>query len=126
MNKKEQAEMGQLRKELALARSLHFTEVVKPDVMPPTSFEMPLSKGFTFNSYGVSVSPACSSSIGHSPHRDTKTDRQGPTPLYSTALLAWKALRNELEIKFANELVGVDERIEQLQEITRKLGSAAT
>lgn len=113
MNKKEQAEIEELRNQLRIAKAFRFTEKVEPDVPIPELFSRELSKGFSFNSYTGEISRACSSSISHSVHNDEKTTTQCPRCLYSTRTLALKAMRYEMEQRFAKELADVDKQIEQ-------------
>jgi hypothetical protein len=70
-----------------------------------------------FNSYRdyERVVPACSSSVHHAFGRDDKTDTQQPRRLFSTPVLAWKALRNETEKRFAKELAKIDIEIQKLE-----------
>lgn len=116
MTKKEQERVRELERELALAKSLRFTDRVLPDVFPPERFT-PLKHGFLFNLHramtgcGSSVEPACTSSNGHSFGDSEGPSQQGARSLYSTELLAWKALRNEAEMACAKILAGIDEKI---------------
>lgn len=123
MNKKEQAMVGDLRAEvrnvydlLRIAKALRWTERVPPDVPVPQGHGE-LSKGYLPNSHYDNgrgrVSPACSTSVGHSEGRDDKTTSQGARQLYSTRLLAIRAMRHEMELRFARMLADVDERIEK-------------
>lgn len=122
MNKKEQAEMDALRKELAIAKALRFTDKVKPDVPPPTgggfsNGSMDLTRGWdahaclsSYNSYRVEK--ACSSSVHHGTGWE-KTSSQWPRHLYSTRLLALRACRNQLEELVARSLAEIDLDIER-------------
>jgi hypothetical protein len=112
MTKKEQAEMDELRNQLAKAKAFRFTEQANEDVMPPSGFEK-LSTGWLFNAHSKRVDVACSSSTGHAWGQNDRTTTQQPRRLYSTKLLALKALRYELEQKFAAELAEVDKRIQE-------------
>lgn len=115
MNKKEQAAFEAMKREILLAKAFRFTERVKPDIMPPTTSE--LRKGWHYNSYigsysGPRVHRACTSAVHHSIGNDTKTDTQQPLSLYSTKLLALRALRHDVEKQVANILADIDEQIE--------------
>jgi hypothetical protein len=117
MTKKELAEREELRRQLRLARAFRFTEKVERDVPPPetsSSFGA-LTKGFLYNAYHNSwrVEPACSSCVSHAFGRDDKTDSQQPCSLYSTRLLALKALRNDAEQQCAKWLAEIDTEIEK-------------
>jgi hypothetical protein len=117
MNKKEQTEMEVLRSELAKAKAFRFTERIKPDI-PIASGYTDLRKGFLFNEHSSyeQVKPACSTSSNHCFGSDQKTTTQGGRSLFSTEVLAWRALRNALEDSFAERLAKIDERIHDLYE----------
>lgn len=111
MNKKEQAEFDKLKFDLASARALSWTSKVLPDLPPPKGFGE-LTKGWMYRVHSASVVPACSSSIGHDIGRNGRTTSQQPIALYSTKLLALKALRYELEVIAAANLANLDFQIE--------------
>lgn len=119
MNKREQAEMDALREDLRIAKALRFTERVEPDVPPPETIGEGLTTGFLFNSNRQyeNVVKACSSCVGHSFGDDTRTSTQNAAPLYSSALLAYRACRNEMELRFAKTLADIDMKIEELEGI---------
>jgi len=108
MNKKEQA----IVEDLKVRCALRFTETVELDVGIP-KYDEPDTKGFLMNSYALRVTPACSSSIGHSSTSNERTTSQKGVELYSTKLLALKAMRNELEYRLAIELRRIDIMIEK-------------
>jgi len=111
MTKKEQARMEQLLTDAALRR----TSPVEPDVMPPLPGETGnrLTVGWHFNSYSRAVGMGCSSYGYHSRHSTTKTDTQQPKALYSSKMLALRAMRYELETRLCHELRSVDIMIEK-------------
>ena len=116
MNKKEQAAMDELRKQLLLAKALRWTSKVNPDVpIPNGSYGQILSKGWLYNAYlgGPRVDVACTNSVHHAFGDNTKTTSQNPRELYSTKVLALKALRHEIEKQCASILAGIDLQIEQ-------------
>lgn len=115
MNKKEQAMMEDLKVAAAFKR----TSKILPDLPPPDLWSDELTKGFLFNTYSLCSSKACSSSVGHSPGRDDKTTSQNPRSLYSTRLLALKAMRYEVEKRACSDLRKVDILIEA-EEATNK------
>ena len=76
--------------------------------------------GFTFNSYTREVLHSISSSVGHgllslSHSQCENTTSQRPMKQFSTKVLAAKALRHEMEMRFAKQLMKVDEMIQQFQ-----------
>lgn len=105
MNKKEQKELEDAK----ITAALRWTAPVEPDIRIP---EKGLTKGFLFNVYSREVVVACSSPVSHSYGRDDVTRSQNPRELYSTRLLALKALRHECEKQFAEILRSIDKRIE--------------
>jgi hypothetical protein len=109
MNKKEQAQFEELKTKLAL----RFTEAVTKDVPIPPHISNELAKGYLFNSYSLRVEPSCSNSIHHNFGGNGRTTTQGGRELYSTRERALRAMRNELEERFANELRRVDIMIEK-------------
>jgi len=109
MNKKEQA----MVEDLKVMCALHFTNKVELDVEIPEPFANELSKGFVMNEYSFRVTKACSSSLGHNTSGDDRTTSQEGIKLYSTELLALKAMRNAIELKCARELRKIDIMIEK-------------
>jgi len=109
MNKKEQK---QLDDALTLA-AFHRTTPVFPDVEIPKTYDV-LSTGFLcLGSVDIPfASPACSSSVFHSRHSNTKTTTQGAIKLFSTKALALKAARYEAELHFCAALRRIDKQIE--------------
>lgn len=123
MNKKEQAMVGDLRAEvrnvydlLRIAKALRWTERVPPDVPVPQGHGE-LSKGYLPNSHYDNgrgrVEKACSSYGSHSKGQDDLATSKGARLLYSSRLLALRAMRHEMELRFARMLADVDERIEK-------------
>lgn len=113
LTKREHEAFARLEYELAIARALRFTEPVEPDVMPPEGRygDKGLSKGWTFNAYSQTVDVGCSSSVSHAIGRTDKTTSQRAIRLYSSKLLALKALRHEVELKCASQLAAIDRQI---------------
>lgn len=114
MTKKEREEMERLRRELIEATAFRFTEAVAPDVDVPAFNDFISNiKGFLFNDYWQSprVEKACSSRVSHAFGRDDQTTTQGPRRLYSSRLLALKALRHCLEKQAAKKLAEIDAMI---------------
>ena len=117
MNKKEVAEVERLKQELRLKGALRATSNVEPDVPIPLSFTESLSKGVLFSGETSSwprVEPACSSCVFHNFGDDTRTSTQGSRRLYSTRLLAARALRYAVEQDCCARLARLDKMIEEL------------
>lgn len=113
MTKKEQQEVQDLKRRLSVLAALRWTDEVLEDV-PIPQYNEPLSVGYLTGFAGSdrpSVDVACSSSISHARGRTDKTTSQQPLRLYSTRLLALKALRHEMELYFAEKLASVDIQI---------------
>lgn len=117
MNKTEKAYVEQLKRDLALSRSLRWTEVVKPDLEPSPYYDQ-LVKGYWYNLPSYRVTTACSSLVSHSKYSDKATTSQGKCAVFSTRLLALKAMRNEAEMKAAEELASIDDLIRKEEEAT--------
>lgn len=115
MNKKEQAYVALLEKKLSELEALQiFSPEINPDLSPPTGGSV--LNGYIFNSHGEGrVSKACTSSIGHCVYQWDVTTSQQPIYLFSTELLAYKALRRAMENKFAENLAQIDAKIKQLE-----------
>jgi hypothetical protein len=117
MTKKEQREFENLQGELIKARAFRFTDKVEPDVPIP---QWPgLVKGWIGvgpTSNHPRVEKACSSSVSHNIGGWEKTTTQQAKRLYSSELLAWKALRYEVEQECASKLARIDEQISALSE----------
>ena len=96
------------------AAALRTTADVSADVPPPKS--KGLTKGWlpvAERSDFPRVEPACSSSDYHGKGQQYKTTSQGARRLYSTKILALKALRREVEKDCAERLRRVDRMIEE-------------
>jgi len=116
MTKKEQQMVADLQHEVRLAKALRLTQRVEPDVPVPTSFSTDcLSFGYIpigAQSDYPRVEVACSSSGYHAVGRTDRTTSQGARRLFSTRLLALRALRYEVEQKVAQKLAKIDKMIE--------------
>ena len=113
MNKKETAALEAALTEAALRRTCK----IEPDVFPPppvVSFGA-LSTGWIpvgVHSDRPSVDVACTSRVHHAIGRTDETRTQGTRNLYSTKLLALRALRYQVESDCARRLRAVDKQIE--------------
>lgn len=120
MSKRERDAFDKLADELRIAKAFRFTEPVDRDVPRPEGGEM--TTGWDFNAYSVlhgygaesGVKELWSKCVSHgnmpySPNRGS----QGGMSLFSSKLLALRALRHELEEAFARKLAEVDAQIER-------------
>jgi hypothetical protein len=113
MTKKEKEFIDKFITELMIQAAFRWTDAVTYDIQPPTLDDSDrLRKGFLFNAHYLIVDKACTSSIFHSSRGDEKTTTQNPHPLYSTRLLALKAMRHEVEKACAMKLLKIDVQIE--------------
>lgn len=117
MTKKEQLTFDALRQELALERAMRLTPQVERDLPSPIGFQE-LSKGWDFNSYSQEVAKACSSSIHHAWGTWEKTSSQRPVSLYSTEMLAYRALRSAFALDCAKRIAKIDAKIAELEAST--------
>lgn len=118
MTKAEKAIVAELENEidkLKMMLSLRATNDVEPDIEKPGSG---MTYGFTViagsTAYGRVVN-ACSSTVSHGWNEYgecTQTSSQGGIPLFSSRILALKALRRETEIECARRLYMIDKMIE--------------
>lgn len=124
MTKKEKAEFDAVVAKLELTAALRWTEEVKRDLSPPTggfgnyTYGWDINSYSAFSSYGTGtielVYPAWSGSVSHGtgePERAGKNASQCSRTLYSTKLVALKALRFEVELKTAGALRKIDKAI---------------
>lgn len=103
MTKKEREVVAALEAELALARAWRLTEDVERDVLPPRD-------GTIRNGWDVRVSTVekhCTSGVGNGRGWGNVTS-QNPRHLYSTELLALRALRRKVEREAQRELARID------------------
>lgn len=115
MNKKEQAEFAAAKKAVFVARALNWTEPVECDVKVPKRGE---TRGYLFNTYNQSIMHALSNEVHHAVSYidgapPTKTSSQNPTEMYSTELLALRALRHAVECESAEKLAKIDMQISE-------------
>lgn len=114
ISKKEAAAHKEEVDKLKLRLALCWTPKVEPDIPPPKGYDptsrVSLTKGW-LPCYDR-VEPACSAASFHGTGRTTETTTQGPRSLYSTRLMALRAVRNDMEQRFAAELRRIDAWIE--------------
>lgn len=109
MKKKEQAALAALQKAYAMALALRWTQEVKPDLLPPKSVIGEYTTGYLFNTYRLEVDEAWSGCTNHG--RGTVPGRNGSQnsrTLFSTKLLALRAMRHEVEKNAAENLAKID------------------
>jgi hypothetical protein len=114
MNKKEREAHEAALNQLRIQGALRFTTKVEFDVPPPLMNSE--TQGWRKNSVSMVVDRGWSESVAHGSGESRKTSHsgsQGCQWLYSTKLLALKALRNAIEMKAAEQLAAIDLRIEQ-------------
>ena len=107
MTKKEAAKVESMRRELSIVAALRWTEKVLPDIPIPTGSGF--TKGWLTGFDRVDI--ACSNSVFHAYGRNDKTTTQQPAALFSTRILALKALRYQMERRFAEVLANIDRQI---------------
>lgn len=107
-------ELEKIEKALTEA-SLRYTAEVKPDITPPSIYldSNEIRNGYAFNEPSLRVTEACTSSIYHNDFGWDKTTTHGSRSLYSSRLLALKAMRNECEKQCAFKLRQIDRMIEK-------------
>lgn len=124
MSKREQAAMEELQTKLRLAMAFRRTEPVEPDIPVPKYGEQ--TSGWQYIAYSKRVCRAGSKSHGH--WRGMDGEVAAPTemswsqrgiPLYSTELLALKALRYAVESQAEVELEKLDRLISQVVAATK-------
>lgn len=121
MNKREQAAMEELETKLRLAMAFRRTERVEPDVPVPNYGEQ--TSGWQYNTYRGIVVRAGSKPNSH--WLGMNCDDTAPTamswsqlgiPVYSTKLLALKAMRYEVESRAEREMESIDRDIQAERE----------
>lgn len=116
MTKKEKAEFDVILQRVNTLAALRWTEEVKPDVPKPDSYNLQ-TQGWTYTASayygGDKVSQAWSTGCSHGPGNSKSSGSQGAIDLFSTELLALKALRHAVEKECAARLYWVDRLIEK-------------
>jgi len=111
MTKKEQAEFDRLKHDLRVSRAWKLTDPVTPDI-PVPAWEEGIKNGYLYNTYSLRIEKACTNSINHNYGGWDKTTTQQPRELYSTPVLALRAMRYEIERVCLEKLAKVDAMIE--------------
>jgi len=114
ITKKEKAEFDAAILAAKTLAALRWTEPVKKDLPIPSSGTV---SGWDFNSYSCIIVQQWSEPESHGDGEKRSNQwgisYQNGKPLYSTKLLALKALRHEVENKVAKQLLSIDIQIEQ-------------
>lgn len=109
MTKKEKAEFAALQ----VLAALRWSDIVMRDVPPPR--DSSTTSGWDFNAYSAEVWRSWSGSVSHgrgnNPESRYVSGSQGSRALFSTELLALKAMRHEMCANYAMKLAVVDRRI---------------
>ena len=123
MNKKEQAAMKEAIDRADLLAALRWTDPVNKDIPAPLySFKSSDGKRYTegwdFNAYSKKVYQAWSECVAHGtgPYPVDNKNRHGSQnaiSLFSTKLLALKAMRHSVERQAAADLMAIDRLIEK-------------
>ena len=117
MNKKEKAAFDAAIKEARLLAALRFTQPVDRDVNPPAGWKSEYSEGWDFNTHNMLTWFGWSSSVSHGTGPAPKdgeryrSGSQNARRMFSSELLALRAMRHTMELEFAEKLRKVDERI---------------
>lgn len=103
---------------LEARNALRFSDYrAEPDLVPTDGIE-PV-RGFSFNKFRAmkrspdAVEPACYTTTAHDFGSDKRTRAQRAIDIYSTRLLALKALREACEIECAEILAFIDTQIQR-------------
>lgn len=127
MTKKEKEHWRMLLEKVEIIAALRWSDNVEPDLSPEKDIEKDqingiyssnkYISGFIYNSYAKSVEEWWSSRIYSGPGLEMPEKlgiySRKPSRLFSTKLLALRALRYDLCRRFARELWEIDKRIEQ-------------
>lgn len=119
MTKAEKQRFDALERELTLIRAMRLTEDVPRDIPSPAPGEVEYrdlpTQGWLYLRYRLSVVRAESTTVSHRTGSVGSESREGwakgPSALYSTKLLALKAMRREVELAHAEELARIDKMI---------------
>jgi len=112
MTKKERAEFDAAIAKAKLLAALRWTSIVQKDVPKPVEYGES-SEGFDFNSDAARIDHQWSEYIRHGDMPKTnRTAYQEGKRLFSTRLLALRAMRHEVEIECARKLLNIDKQIE--------------
>jgi hypothetical protein len=114
MTKKEKAAFDEAILKAQTLGALRWTSPVAKDLPRPDSWGTATS-GWRFNSYNCGVTQAWSecSAHGTGPARHNLSGSQNGVDLFSTRLLALKALRHAVELESATKLRKIDAMIEE-------------
>lgn len=117
MTKAERLRVEALEQELALERAFRLGTPVPPDVPIPSGGEE--KTGYTINLFAKAIYPTRTGAVSHTrgisygyefPRGDDLRSQRG-VPLYSTRVLALRALRYGVALEAAKHLLAIDEAI---------------
>ena len=118
MTKKEREAMQAAIDRADMLAALRWTNPVERDVLPPKSgqFHREYTEGWDYNAPSSRVWQGWSNSIGHGTGpvpkpNDYTSGSQGSRAMFSTKLLALRAMRHEMERQAARMLMQVDRQI---------------
>ena len=119
MNKREQLAFDAAQIQSRINRALRWSDAseIPPDVPPPDGYTE-YTAGWTFNAYDAGrVERGWSSTVSHGSGEPPLAGRyssgsQNGSSMYSTKTLALRAMRCEMEMRFARILAGIDKQIE--------------
>lgn len=119
MNKKEAEYVARLERDLKISRAFKFTDLIEPDVRHSGDLGV-IIKGWVYNTFNHKVRPAMTKANSHYEGSHEYVEGMGgwsqqAIRMYSSKLLALKAMRAEIEREYANDLAVIDEVIEKEQ-----------
>jgi hypothetical protein len=124
MSKTERAAFDKVKLDATIYRALRWSPEtsIEPDVDIPDGHCASIATGFLFNSYNDGrIEKAWSRSNSHGIGKPPEPGRYGTGSqngrrLYASEILALRAMRCEMEMRFARILASVDARIEVAKE----------
>ncbi len=125
MTKKEKEAHDAIVARLELVSALRWTAPVLPDVLPPKKGAIRRVAGYAFDLTDYEVLQAWTGSDAHATYFEGSEEKEdGGLPLFSTRILALKAMRSAVEEKSASRLREIDRRI-AFCEAEKRAGVAA-
>lgn len=125
MTKAEAQRMADLEKSVAMARSLRWPEYAVPAAMTEAEIRANLKqggikygqpeyvcRGWFPNGYSGRVTYGCSNGTTHNSDGET-TNTQNMGRMFLTEADAWRVVRYEMTLRFAEELARIDEELRE-------------